>query len=83
MPKTKKKRIESLWNDFSRKVIPPTAPPIQRKEMRRAFYAGVWGLLQEMKQLGDDDVSEDAGVEALEAIEAECKEFANRVGIDY
>jgi len=77
------KRIEASWIEFEKAVIPRGAPAIQRQEMRRAFYAGTWALLQEMKRLGDDDVSEDVGVEALEAIEAECKEFTSRIGIDY
>lgn len=73
MPKTNKKRIESEWNNFSNAVMPTDAPAIQRKEMRRAFYAGVWAMLSCAKQLANDDISEDAGVMVLEAIEAQAQ----------
>jgi len=32
--------IKEVWEEYS-KAIPPTAPPVQYQEMRRAFYAGV------------------------------------------
>lgn len=32
--------IERCWNEFERSIIPPSAPPIQRIEMRKAFYGG-------------------------------------------
>lgn len=82
MPKTNPKRIASEWNNFEKAVIPPNAPGVQRKEMRRAFYAGVWAMLQAAKELGEGSISEDAGVIALESIEAECQEFMSRVGVD-
>jgi hypothetical protein len=34
------KALSEQWEDFRIKVIPPTAPPVQLKEMRNAFYAG-------------------------------------------
>jgi hypothetical protein len=77
------KLIEKAWTNFEKNVISSAAPAVQRKEMRRAFYAGVFSLLQEMKRLGDEDVSEEIGINALEGIEAECREFTRRVGIDY
>jgi hypothetical protein len=33
------------WDQFARAVLPPGTPPIQRQEMRRAFYAGAQGIL--------------------------------------
>lgn len=77
------KRIESEWNKFEKAVMPRNASAIQRKEMRRAFYAGVWAMFQVAKELGNDDISEDAGVMTLEAIETECQEFMKRVGVDF
>jgi hypothetical protein len=32
--------IRDAWLDFESKVIPADASPLQRIEMRRAFYAG-------------------------------------------
>jgi hypothetical protein len=31
------------WDSFARATLPRGAPPIQRQEMRRAFYAGAQG----------------------------------------
>jgi len=33
------------WDQFARAVIPAGAPPVQRQEMRRAFYAGAQAIL--------------------------------------
>ena len=51
--------------------------------MRRAFYAGVWAMLQAAKEVGSDNISEDDGVIILESIQAECQEFMSRVGVDF
>lgn len=83
MPKANPKRIASEWNNFEKAVIPSNAPLVQRKEMRRAFYAGAWAILQAAKELGDDSISEEAGVVALEAMEVEFVEFMSRVGADF
>lgn len=66
--------VARMWASFS-EVIPPDAPDVQRVEMRRAFYAGVWGLMCEVKRVGTDEVSEDAGVAYFESIVAECQAF--------
>jgi hypothetical protein len=83
MPPAKEKHVEALWLSFEKNVIPVTASDIQRKEMRRAFYSGAWALLQEMKRLGEDDISEEVGADILEAVDAECCDFMNRIGTDY
>jgi hypothetical protein len=75
--------LQDKWQSFERSAMPKDAPPIQRKEMRRAFYAGVAVMLSLMSELGEDDVSEEAGAAALEALDQECKQFLSRVGIDY
>lgn len=33
------------WDSFARAVFKPDTPPIQRIEMRRAFYAGAQAIL--------------------------------------
>jgi hypothetical protein len=33
------------WDKFARAVVPIGAPPIQRQEMRRAFYAGAQAVM--------------------------------------
>jgi len=66
--------VAQMWESFS-KVIPADAPDVQRIEMRRAFYAGVWGLLCSAKAVGRDEVSEEAGVAYFESVDAECRAF--------
>jgi hypothetical protein len=83
MPKTDRKRIASEWNSFEKAVMPQNASAIQRKEMRRAFYAGGWAMLQIAKELGDENISEEQGVVVLESIEAEYQDFMKRVGVDF
>lgn len=51
--------------------------------MRRAFYAGAAAMLSITKQLGDEEISENAGVEALEGLEQEINEFLALVGKKY
>ena len=77
-----KKRIEAEWNNFEKAVMPKDASTLQRVEMRRAFYAGVWAMLQTAKELTDESTTEEEGAMALDAIQAECMEFMSRVGID-
>lgn len=40
------------WSSFSAKVIPADAPDLQRREMRRAFYAGASAALSAMVNIG-------------------------------
>lgn len=35
-----RRRMAEQWDCFARSVLHPSAPPVQRHEMRRAFYAG-------------------------------------------
>ena len=73
------KPIAQQWNQFERSSIPRAAPAIQRREMRRAFYAGVAAQLHLLEGLGEDEVSEDAGVAALEAMKQEVLDFFEQV----
>lgn len=63
------------WQSFWLAVAPANAPPVQEQEMRRAFYAGCWAMLQTCEAIGADDVSEEAGVAILEELDAECRRF--------
>lgn len=40
--------IEELWQQFSSSVLPPGVTEIQRKEMRRAFFAGFSSAVAEV-----------------------------------
>lgn len=67
--------IEQYWNIFEACVIPQRAGPVQRSEMRKAFYAGVATMMEVNQALGSGDYSEDAGVSELEKIELQLSEF--------
>lgn len=40
-----RRRLAERWDSFAMAVLTKGAPPIQREEMRRAFYAGAQGFL--------------------------------------
>jgi len=68
------------WIQFAERILPEHASAVQRQEMRRAFYAGAMMLLMDLAELGDEDVSEDAGAEVLEATRREVEAFYARIG---
>jgi hypothetical protein len=74
------KRVEKQWLEFERTVMPKNAPPIQRQEMKRAFYSGAFMLLQHLKHGIEEDTTDDEGVDILESIEQECVDFMQRGG---
>lgn len=69
--------VQQQWAMFEKLVMPKDAPPMQRKEMRRAFYAGVEATLRLQFEMGD--VSDDAGVAMIEGWHDECRRFAQQM----
>lgn len=48
IPLRERRTLGDEWEDFEKRIIPKTAGPIQRQEMKRAFYGGagtMFGLL--------------------------------------
>lgn len=72
--------VRDGWQDYAEKILPKNAPPVQRQETRRAFYAGAWYLLCQHADLGEPDISEDEGVEVLEATKREIETFVKNIG---
>lgn len=72
--------IRDGWNDYAEKILPKDAPQVQRQETRRAFYAGAWELLSRYVDLGEPEISEDEGVEVLEATKREIEAFVRTIG---
>lgn len=68
--------IQHAWESFAAAVLSPDAGAVQRREMRRAFYAGAHATLTVMRGLGEPEVSEDAGVAVLESLSQESQAFA-------
>jgi hypothetical protein len=77
------KTLEQEWLNYSSRILPKGCSPVQRQETRRAYYAGIWTLLQMVKEIGDDEVSEDQGVQELEKLENECINFMSQIGSKY
>jgi hypothetical protein len=67
--------VADLWKSFEAGVLVPiNTPPVQREEMRKAFYSGVKGG---MKLMTEDivDMTEDDGVAAIQKVLDELDEF--------
>lgn len=71
--------IADQWTAFDALVVPKSAGPAQRQEMRRAFYAGAEAMLRLQFSIGDEAVSEEAGVAMMEGWHDECRRFAVQV----
>ena len=68
------------WNEFSRAVMPPDASPIQKREMRRAFYAGAHAILiRVMDFLSPGDDPTEADLQIMADVELELRSFADSV----
>jgi hypothetical protein len=70
--------IAQRFDELMRRVMPPDVPPIQRVEMRRAFYAGAKSMLDAGLEIAD--LSDDDAVVVLQAFHRECHEFGQAVG---
>ncbi|CAB3758473.1 hypothetical protein [Paraburkholderia humisilvae] len=67
------KTIADRWTDFEARVVAPDAPPLQRDEMRLAFYAGFKSMLDVNFELaGLDELS---AVFLLERFHIEARRF--------
>lgn len=72
--------IQEEWKAFIKKVNPKISKDtVQYCEMKKSFYAGATVMLLNVKKIGDEIVSEDAGVIELEKLWQECLEFVSQV----
>ena len=67
------KTIEQRWLDFEARVVAPDAPPLQRSEMRLAFYAGFKSMLDVNFELAELDQL--SAVFLLEKFHTESRRF--------
>jgi len=67
------KTIEQRWTDFESRVIAADAPPLQREEMRTAFYAGFKSMLDVNFELAELDQL--SAVFLLEKFHSEARRF--------
>lgn len=76
-----RQRVAEQWNEFVAKVFPPDVGPIQRREMRRAFYAGgemVIHVMLDGVQPGIGDPTDDE-MSIMRDLMEEFREFAKAV----
>ncbi len=68
--------MAKMWADFETQVLPADVGPIQRQEMRRAFYSGAKGFI-DMILLFLDPVADPtrADCEHMDKIYAELEAF--------
>jgi len=71
--------IQEQWDVFSLMVVPKGASTVQKQEMRRAFYAGAEAMMRIQFTVGDNNMSETAGVQVLEGCRDELNRFAQQV----
>ena len=72
--------IAEKWNECARMILPADCSPLQRREMRRAFYAGAEGLLKAiMADLSDEPDVTPNDMNLMLGIDRELKWFAQLV----
>lgn len=67
--------IQYYWELYEREVVPSPACEVQRTETQRAFYAGAVAMSTIVEGVGDERVSEDAGVAILAGLKDELGAF--------
>ncbi len=75
--------IAQRWAEFEAAILDPIgAGDLQRKETRRAFYAGFQASLtagiEMAEESGDDD---EAGVLMIAALHEECLQFSGEIAM--
>jgi hypothetical protein len=70
-----KRRVEAAWQLF-RVIIPAGAPPFQRTEMKKAFYAGAFAMFSALVNGVDDNPDPSAAdMSMMDEIHAELQAF--------
>jgi hypothetical protein len=72
--------IQEQWDMFQKIVMHKDAPQDQRREMKLAFYAGCEAMLRLQFEIGDRNLSDEAGVAVMagwhDEVERYSEEFA-------
>lgn len=65
------------WSEFETKILPKNCGPVQRREMRRAFYAGAHAILFRVIELLAPETEPTAeDLQIMTDLNAELKEYA-------
>lgn len=82
----RRRPLEEIWNSFSGSCLAPTAGPIQRAEMRKAFFVGAHAMLEAMNKAVDtpdeETVVADLSAE-MNAFKDEVMRAARRTGVKH
>ena len=67
--------VGPLWRAYRRATLDPAAGPVQRRETRRAFYAGAMAIHALVEEMAAPDYSDEAARNILVSIKAELDAF--------
>lgn len=76
----KRQLMAEQWDQFARAVLPAGTSEIQRREMRRAFYAGAESILfRVISAFAPDTEPTAADLQIMDDLDRELKDFAKAV----
>jgi biotin synthase-like enzyme len=76
----KRQLVAEQWDQFARAVLPPQCSDVQRRAMRRAFYAGANSILFRVLQvLAPEGEPTAADLEMMNDIHRELEQYAEMV----
>jgi len=71
-----KYRVRDAWTSFERAILPPDCSDVQRSEMRRAFFAGAFSIMDELsKAMSHEDDMTDADERVMIDLAIEQEEY--------
>ena len=70
--------LEQEWESLIAEVIPKNAPPLQVREMKRAFYMGAVAAIS-LTTNAADKLSEDDGVVFMRSLRQEMRDFMQQI----
>jgi hypothetical protein len=80
MPAVKRQLMAEQWDQFARAILPPGVGPVQRQEMRRAFYAGAESILFRVIQAFAPETEPTAAdMQIMSDLVQELRDFADQV----
>lgn len=80
MPLSERRSLSDMWRDLEAKTLGPGIGPIQRQEMRRAFYAGAaaWADLM-LTGLDEDHEPTDLDLAYVSQLHDELQAFGKAI----
>jgi len=73
----KRQLVNEEWNEFARRVLPPDCSSIQKRESRRAFYAGAWAVMIKISEsISHESEPTDEDLSLMDDVHAEMEKFA-------